>query len=245
MCALIGVLFAIAATGGAEALAASGSLTAQLTVSNHNPRQLRGIMFDASGSSGPIAYYDFVYGDGVSEVTYQPYMMHAYHNVGTYHATVYVLDASGDVAHSSSVTIHVRDGIPPVVAIDSPRSGQRIVVSSGGFTLRGTATDAGGVQTVQLAIQLTTYPPHFKVPSSYCVWYNNRTTYLVASACGNPYYFDVPYANGRWSFKLPAKPQAPSGTYYVRVRATDHAGNVSSFFALPLHTITPFSLVTK
>lgn len=214
-------------------------------MSDRHPLQLRGVLFDAVGSTGPISYYVFNYGDGVSETSESPLAMHGYRKAGTYHASVFVVNSAGGAARSAALTIVVRDGIPPVAAIDLPLSGQRVALGRGaGVRLRGTATDADGVKRVQLAIQLTSSARHFKIPRGDCVWYDGRD-YLVATGCASPYYFTAHFARGRWSFTIPGAAQIPAGTYVVRVSATDRAGNVSSFFAISLRTVVPIRLVRR
>jgi hypothetical protein len=222
----------------------NAGLTARLRVSPHRALQLRGIMFDASKSTGPIVYYVFDYGDGVIETTTQPLMMHGYRKPGTYRATVSVIDASGNRATSWAVAIRVLDALPPTVTIASPRLGQHVVLHAGGVELKGTATDPNGVRSVQLAIELTNPPRKIKVPGGDCAWYDGKN-YLVASACGSPYFFPAQYAGGRWHFTIPGKAQIPAGGYVVRVRATDRRGNVSSFYAVSLRTVIPFTLARR
>jgi hypothetical protein len=165
-------------------------------------------------------------------------MMHGYRDMGTYNATVTVLDAQGHSATSTAVTVEVRDGTPPVVAIDSPQPNKRLRLGSGGVMLRGRATDTGtGVQRVQLAIQLVSSAQHFKTPG--CIWFDGKT-WLVVSSCASPRWFPAKFANGRWSFRMSSATRIPAGTYVVRVRAADYAGNVSYFYAIRLRTIVPF-----
>ena len=210
---------------------------ASLRVSSSSPRQLAGVLLDASASTGSVATYTFHYGDGIVESSYSPLAMHGYAQTGVYRATVVVTDASGRQAASPPVTVRVRDGLPPVVSITSPRPGQRLRLRPAGALITGRATDAGGVRRVQLAIQLTG-----AVSSGNCVWYNGRRG-LVASPCGAPYFFPAGFARGHWRFRINRHARIPSGTYVVRARATDRSGNVSHFYAVSLRTILPFELV--
>lgn len=216
-------------------------LRARLRVADTNPRQLVGVLFDASGSTGDIALYFFDYGDGVVESSYQPLAMHGYRNAGTYTATVGVIDHSGHKAISARVTVHVRDGIPPVVRIDSPTPNQRVRLGGGGLLLKGRASDRHGVRKVALAIELVASKRHFNRHGG-CIWYDGRRG-LVLTTCARPVYFAAHFAGGHWRFRIPRKAKIPAGTYVVRVAAIDRAGNVSHFFTIALRTILPFRLV--
>jgi hypothetical protein len=223
----------------ASAAAAPSPVQATLKVSDSHPLQFHGVQFDASASSGPIVTYVFNYGDGIVESTYQPLMMHGYRDVGTYNATVTALDALGHSATSTAVTVEVRDGTPPVVAIDSPQPNKKLQLGSRGVLLRGRATDSGsGVQRVQLAIQLVSSAQHFKTGGG-CIWFDGKT-WLVVSSCASPKWVTARFASGRWSFRMSSATRIPAGTYVVRVRAADYAGNVSYFYAIRLRTIVPF-----
>ena len=138
--------------------AATQALSARLRVSNRSPLQLHGVLLDASSSRGDIAQYVFRYGDGIIERGFSPLALHGYRNPGTYRATVTVVDPAGQRATSATVKIRVRDGIPPVVRIDSPRAAHHARLGRAGFVFRGTASDAHGVSRVELAIQLIPRP---------------------------------------------------------------------------------------
>lgn len=220
--------------------AAVAPLSAQLTVADRHPRQLHGVLLDASKSSGPIAAYVFHYGDGIVEQSYQPLALHGYRNTGTYQAFVVVVAADGRQARSASVSIHVRDGIPPVVKINVPRPNQRMHLGAGGLTFRGRASDAGGVAKVQLAVQLLSSSLHINAGSE-CVWYDGRQ-WLLFSGCSTPYFFTAHFRHGRWSFRVPPSARIPRGRYAIRVRGIDRAGNISHYYALRLRTVLPFKL---
>jgi hypothetical protein len=222
--------------------AAAGPLRAHLKVSDHTPRQFQGVLLDASGSTGAITQYTFHYGDGVVETTYQPLAMHGYDNTGTYHATVVVSDSHGAQATSPSVTIRVRDGVPPTVRIDSPRPYADVHFGKSGMRLSGTASDpTDGVGKVELAIQLVHSKRHFKTKGD-CIWYDSHQ-WLVLSGCSAPYFFPAHYGNGRWSFRIDPKARIPAGTYVIRVIGIDNAGNISHYYSISLRTIVPFDLV--
>lgn len=216
-------------------------LQAKLRVSDTSPREFHGALFDASGSSGPIGTYVFNYGDGIVESTNQPLMMHGYQNIGTYNATVVVLDAQGHSATSAAVTVNVLDGTPPVVRIDSPRPNRKVRFGKRGVVFRGIAQDPdSSIQRVQLAIQLVHSSLHLKT-GGLCVWYDGKAWFDL-STCAAPHWFAARLSGGRWSFRMSAASRIPAGTYVIRVRAVDPAGNMSYFYAVRLRTILPFRL---
>ncbi len=198
------------------------------------------MLFDASSSRGDVAQYVFHYGDGIVDRSYQPRALHGYRKPGTYRATVTVVDPGGAQATSTAVKIRVRDGLPPVVRIDSPRPSQHVRLGKTGLPLRGVANDSGGVSRVDLAIQLVSPTRQFKTHGK-CIWYDGRQ-FLVLSGCSAPFFFKAKFAHGRWSFRIPATATIPAGTYVVRVLAIDRAGNISHFYSVRLRTILPFRL---
>jgi hypothetical protein len=225
-----------------DARAAAGPLSAHLKVSDRTPRQFHGVVLDASSSTGTITSYVFHYGDGVVDTTYQPLAMHGYDTSGTYHATVVVSGAGGAQATSDPVTIHVRDGVPPTVSIDSPRPGQHVRLGKSGVRFTGDASDRGdGVSKVALAIELVHSKRHFKTKGN-CIWYDGHQ-WLLLSACDSPYFFAAHYSHGRWSFRMDPAARIPAGSYVVRVVGIDRAGNISHYYAISLRTILPFELV--
>src|SRR5436309_2765048 len=211
----------------------SPPLQAKLSVSDTNPREFHGVLFNASTSSGPIVTYVFNYGDGIVESTNQPLMMHGYQNIGTYNATVVVLDADGHSATSAAVTIQVLDGTPPVVRIGSPRPNGKIRFGNRGIVFRGIAQDPdSGVKRVQLAIQLVHSSLHLKT-GGLCVWYDGKV-WLDLSTCASPQWFTAKVSGSQWSFRMSAATRIPAGTYVIRVRAADPAGNMSYFYNIRL-----------
>ncbi len=198
------------------------------------------MLLDASASRGGIAQYVFHYGDGVVDRSYSALALHGYRSPGTYRATVTVVDASGQRATSSGVQIRVRDGVPPVVRIDSPGADQRLRLGTAGALFRGVASDSRGVSKVQLAIQLISPTRQFKTHGK-CIWYDPRRV-LVLSACAAPVFSAAQYAHGRWRFRMSPSAVLPAGAYVVRARAIDRAGNISHFYSVHLKTILPFKL---
>jgi hypothetical protein len=239
----VAAVFALAAQAPAEGatVPASPPLQAKLSVSDTSPRQFHGVLFNASGSSGPVVTYVFNYGDGIVESTNQPLMMHGYQNIGTYNATVVVLDAQGNSAASAAVTVQVLDGTPPVVRIDSPRPNQKLRIGKRGLVFRGLAQDPDSTITrVQLAVQLVHSSQHFKTGGA-CIWYDGKV-WLALSSCAAPRWFAARISGGHWSFRMRPASRIPAGSYVIRVRAVDPAGNTSDFYAVRLRTILPFKL---
>lgn len=239
----IAAVLALVALAPAQAAAAAPSppLQAKLSVSDTNPREFRGVLFNASTSTGPIVTYVFNYGDGIVESTNQPLMMHAYQNIGTYDATVVVLDAQGHSAGSVGVLVQVLDGTPPVVKIASPRPSQKVRIGKGGLLFRGLAQDPdSGVARVQLAIQLVHSSLRINT-GGLCIWYDGKV-WLTLRNCASPRWFTAKLSGGRWSFRMSPASRIPAGSYVIRVRGVDPAGNTSAFYALRLRTILPFRL---
>jgi PKD domain len=239
VCALVAIAQAPPAL--AAPVAPSAPMQAKLSVSDTSPRQFRGVLFNASTSSGPIVTYVFSYGDGIVESTNQPLMMHGYQNIGTYNATVVVLDAQGHSAASAAVTVQVLDGTPPVVRIDSPRPNQKVRIGKRGLVFRGLAHDPDStIKRVQLAVQLVHSSQHFKTGGG-CVWYDGKVG-LSLSSCAAPRWFAARLSGDHWSFRMSAASRIPAGAYVIRVRAVDPADNTSDFYAIRLRTILPFRL---
>jgi PKD repeat protein len=229
-----------AATTAPGTNVSSGTLSVTLHASSRTALQYHGVTFQARASNGDVTLYAFTYGDGSVQYSYQPVALHGYQKPGTYRARVGVLDASGQVAVSTPVTIHVVDGVPPVVRIDTPGPGQRLRLGHAGLSFKGSATDANGVRKVQIAVQLLSSARHFNTGGA-CIWYDG-STWLVLAPCASPHYFTVPYAHGHWSFHMSGKARIPAGTYEIQVRAIDRAGNISHYYATSLRTILPFRI---
>jgi hypothetical protein len=235
------VLAVLGLAGPAVAASVPAPLTVKLTVSNPNPRQNHGVLFTARPSSGGVAIYGYVfrYGDGVEETTYQPMATHAYAIPGTYEATVGVLDTKGRAATSAPVRVMARDGVPPVVRITSPRSGQHVHLGHSGFVISGTAVDPGpaasGVRRVELALEF------LSATARGCPWFDGHHA-IVVRGCATPLFFRARLQNGHFSFRLDPHLGWPRGEYAVRVRAVDWAGNLSDLYAVKLRTILGFFL---
>lgn len=239
-----GTVLIIATVVTAFAAPASGSSTlpvAKLQVSQTRALQLRPVAFNASKSSAAsgIRAYTFAYGDGIVETTGQPFMLHAYSRPGRFHARVTITDAHGVSTTSTAVTIRVRDGVPPIVRIDHPKPNQHVRLSPSGVTISGSAHDPGpgasGVRRVQIAVQ------YLSIGGPGCYWYDGQHS-LAVRVCGRPLFFGVGRHGRRWSFRLDPAIRFPAGVYAVRVRAIDHAGNVSQWYAVRLRTILGFFL---
>jgi len=81
--------------------------------------------------------------------------------------------------------------------------------------LRGTVSDASALKSVELSI--------VRRRAGGCQYWSSRRERFLAKRCnGTQPAFPVG-TTARWSYQLPAR--LPAGRYYIRVTATDIAGN--------------------
>ena len=217
---------------------------AALAVSDRDTRTNRQVTFDASGSRDPdrgggIASYRWNLGDGTTFVTRGARTDHTFKRTGQFRATVAVTDLQGATAAAEPVTITVRDGVPPVVRIRSPRYGQGFPLGRR-LTLSGTAEDAAGIQGVRLALRLvqrTARPIAAQTPA--CRWWDGRRAFRVAP-CTRPITFAARLRGQRWSHRLPARPGLARGVYELSAQAVDATGLANTVFARQFRTLVRF-----
>ena len=127
-----------------------------------------------------------------------------------------VKDAAGNPLsndHSFSFTTGtVADTITPTVSITSPSANSTIITTN--VTIQGTASDAGGLQKVELRIQRGNDNKYWK--SSDLSWTATET------------WFDA-IGTSTWSYAWEISPVSQEGIpYTIRARATDNSGNVTT-----------------
>lgn len=243
---------------GRQAHAASGcGGQASLAVSDRHPRQLGQVRFNAAVSTVPpasVVFYDFSYGDGSDDASVQPTAVHAFRATGTNTVELTIMTICSTIITSPKYPVVVRDGVPPSVAISSPRANRVVHFGRAGLRLTGTAHDPSGVRRVELAIELLSVKRSpvranavtaaAKAPAARagCYWYDGDIT-LRVRPCSSPLFFSAHLRSGVWSFRMNSRSRIPAGGYAVRVRATDGAGNTTSVLSPMLRNIVGFSLV--
>ena len=139
-------------------------------------------------------------------------------------------DLGGSRAHADSA-----DLAAPSVSIDAPRRLQPVRIGRFGFALRGRASDRSGVRRVELALR---HVPD-GVRSSRCRFFDGRRGFR-RRACEPPAFFRAKLRGTSWSFRLTRRSRLPRGTYFLRVRATDRAGNTNATFSREGRTLVRF-----
>jgi len=128
-----------------------------------------------------------------------------------------------------------RDTRPPVVSITAPRRDQRLRPAHGGYRLRGRASDPSGVGRVELALE------RVNRGTRQCRYFNGKRT-LQRRACNEPTFFAARLRGNSWSFWLSPRAKLPRGSYDLRVRATDRAGNRNAQYARSLRQLVRFKI---
>jgi PKD repeat protein len=248
---------------------------AKVVASSVTVRQGDPVTFDASGSHDPdigggIVKYLWDFGDGTTTSTTAPSVQHTYAAVGNYTVTLVAVDAA-NAAGSATTAVNVSDGTPPQVKIASPKDGQRLHIYTTTTTtkkvkdkatgktktvrvkhrgrrairLRGTASDASGVASVELSLRRVSISKgstsskkkssssskksstRAKAAASKCVYLDPKNQKFVLRTCSRPKFFAVHQDNGLWSYKISDRLNIKPGLYELQARATDKAGVVS------------------
>ncbi|HYF25427.1 MAG TPA: PKD domain-containing protein [Baekduia sp.] len=220
---------------------------ARLAVDPSTVRQEQVVTFDASRSVDPeqtygggLAQYRFEFGDGTSETSTSPKVQHAYKDVGSYQARVTVTDQAGATAASAPVTVQVADGVVPAVKVLQPSDGQRFnrfttrkvrikgskrtrtVKRTTLIRFQGTASDASGLDRVELTIQLG------DASGTRCRYLDPKKGVIVSSRCSAPVSFRVALRDGIWAYRTKSSTKLRTGVYRVTATAFDKTGNTAT-----------------
>jgi hypothetical protein len=241
---------------------------ALFSVTNKGPRQGEAVGF-ISGSTDPeqasgggIAEYRWNFGDGKTEVTKAPGVAHTYTEVGSFQATLQVVDAQGlvsDVAPAQEVV--VRDGVLPIVNIAAPIEGAKLNLKSTyllgakrpkprQLTLKGAAVDASsGLESVEVALYVTKRDKVKKAKKKKkrsarasqvktCEFYSGRV--FSKKDCTKEIWLKANLVPGGWTLKTKKGLRLPAGRYTVRVRAKDKSGLLTTSFSTKAKTLVNF-----
>ncbi len=226
---------------------------AAIAVSSGAVRQGRAVTFDGSKSTDPdaaagggIVAYGWSFGDGQRAATTSPNVDHVYAQIGTYTATLTVVDRQSGVSRAATVLVTVTDGVPPTVTVTSPKRNKRLSIFKRKVTLKrvstrtgtrfvrhvrrvratvtfkGAAADDRGLGRVVLLLRNTR-----KSTGGRCLWFDGKTAFKARS-CALPTALVAKLSAGKWSYKMPSKMKLKSGSYELTAIAVDASGLASA-----------------
>ena len=234
--------------------------TASIVVRTARPRANQPVLLDGTGSTdreagfgGGIVAYQWAFGDGTTETTTTPTVLHTYKAEGSAAAQLVVVDRQGAASAPAAARIDVGDGVPPVATITKPFANQRIkltttttktVTKNGQKTkvttrkktkiaFAGAAKDKAGVALVVLTIEkigaatssTATKASQTTASKAQCTWFDAKKG-LLKTSCTKPKLLLAKLAkDGAWTFTPSSKTKRLSaGLYRVSVYAADSTG---------------------
>lgn len=217
-------------------------------------RQGQVATFDASKSSDPeagggIAKYKWNFGDGQTAETTTPTTTHTYATIGTYNPNLTVVDVAGNPSSPfNGAAVKVTDGTAPEVKITTPKAGatlrifktvtKKVKVKVKGrtvtrtkkvktrqrFDFRGTATDASGIASVEIALRRVSLGA--RSAATTCVFLSG--TGFVSRSCAKSFFPVKVDSQGFWAYRTKSALKLRPGRYELSARATDKNGVVSA-----------------
>jgi hypothetical protein len=185
--------------------------------------------------------------------------MHAYSAVGTYQATLQVVDTQGAASEvTPAQAVVVKDGLLPTVAITAPVQGAKLNLRSTylpgakrpkprQLTLKGTGADASGLESVEVALYVTKRDKVKKArkkkarasQAKTCEFYSGRV--FSKKSCTKEIWVKATLdPRGGWKLKTKKGLRLPAGRYTVRVRAKDRSGLLTTAFSTKARTQVNF-----
>lgn len=217
-------------------------------------RQGQVATFDASKSSDPeagggIAKYKWNFGDGQTAETTTPTTTHTYTTIGTYNPNLTVVDINGNPSSPfNGAAVKVTDGTPPEVKITTPKAGATLsifkttkkkvkvkvkgktvtrtktVKTRNRFDFRGTASDASGVASVEIALRRVSLGA--RSAAATCVFLSGSS--FVSRSCDKSFFPVRVDSQGFWAYRTKSTLKLRPGRYELSARATDKNGVVST-----------------
>jgi hypothetical protein len=225
-------------------------------------RQTGATGFDASSSVDPeagigggIVSYQWTYGDGSSDQTLGPISNHVYNKIGTFQASVKVVDKVGAVSLPSNViTVTVSDGLPPLLSITKPTASLKVNRTKKLLGFGGRVSDQSGVKSVEISVRVvkrasrrvkvgkkTRVIKPKTLPKGTCEYFTGKLA-IVKRKCATPLFFRAKVLDFTWTYSVLKAVKLPVGSYEVRARATDIPGNQTKVFTRAAKTLIPFSV---
>lgn len=231
---------------------------ASLVVKTAKPRAGQPVLLDGTGSTdregnfgGGIVQYRWDFGDGTTETTTTPTVLHTYGGEGAAAAQLVVVDRQGAASAPAVAAVDVGDGTPPEVTITKPFANQRIrlttkrtrtvtrngvkrkVTTTRKTRLRftGVAKDKNGVGFVLLTIEklsstrTTARASQTTSTRAQCAWFDAKRG-LLKTSCVKPKLIVAKLAkDGAWTYTVSTKVKRPSaGLYRVSAYGADGTG---------------------
>jgi hypothetical protein len=219
------------------------------------------VLLDGTGSSdretsygGGIASYRWDFGDGTTQVTTTPTVLHTYSSEGAAGAQLVVVDKQGGVSAPAVARVDVGDGVAPEVTITKPFPNQRVklttvtkktVTAKDGtkkttstkkttrLSFGGAAKDKSGVAFVLLTLEkigadtsaTSAKASQASKSKAQCTWLDPKKG-LLKTSCVKPKLLVAKLAkDGSWSFVVSSKVKKPSaGLYRLSAYGADGSG---------------------
>lgn len=196
-------------------------------------------LLDGSGSTdregligGGIVQYRWDFGDGTTQNTTTPQVLHTYGGEGAAGAQLVVVDRQGGVSAPAIARVDVGDGVAPEVTITKPFGGQRIkltttttkTVTKNGkktkvkttkktkLSFGGAAKDKSGVAGVLLTIEkigaatsATSAKASQATAKAQCTWFDAKKGLLKVSCVKPKLLVAKLLKDGSWSFTPSSK----------------------------------------
>ena len=225
---------------------------ASFVVKGGRARAGQPVLLDASSSTdregnygGGIVQYRWDFGDGSSQITTTPTVLHTYAGEGAAGAILVVVDKQGAVSAPVIARVDVGDGVAPEVTITKPFGGQVVrlttkttkTVTKNGVkskvttskkakvSFAGAAKDKSGVAFVLLTIEKLGSGSGSTSSKAQCTWFDSKKG-LLKTSCAKPRLLVAKLAkDGSWTFSPSAKTKRLSpGSYRVSAYAADGTG---------------------
>jgi hypothetical protein len=225
------------------------------------PRAGQPLLLDGSGSTdretsygGGIAQYRWDFGDGSTQTTTTPQVLHTYAGEGAAGAQLVVVDKQGGVSTPAVARVDVGDGVAPEVTITKPFANQKVALTSTKtktvkkkdgtaskvttkkkvkLSFAGAAKDKSGVGFVLLTLEKIGAATSTSAKASQtstkskaqCTWFDPKKG-LLKTSCAKPKLIVAKLAkDGAWSYSVSSKVKQPSpGLYRVSVYGADGSG---------------------
>lgn len=198
---------------------------------------------------GGIVQYRWNFGDGTTENTTTPQVLHTYSGEGAAGAQLVVVDKQGGVSAPAIARVDVGDGVAPEVTITKPFAGQnfrlttkttKTVTKNGKKTkvtttkknklsFGGAAKDKSGVAGVLMTIEkigaarsATAAQASQATGRSQCTWFDSKKGLLKVSCVKPKLLVAKLLKDGTWSYTPPTKTKKlTAGLYRVSVYGID------------------------